>query len=215
MEKIEISKSGIPCMWEKGGGMSSIGHATIIADSVGGPKRPIFVRKKGELSCGEHALIPVVTGDYVVFAGHQRCDTVVKIHRIADVSIVLGEVPGEVIDEFYHDQAEDVFMEKYGLSYDELEPTRIDTKRPCRKMGDLLVYHQFSDWFYIRKIEKAQFAYADTELLERFKTDRSEIIKAIPEKYGFLAKAIEKAIAKAFCYHCTRPFYIIERGRKI
>ena len=208
MEKIEISKRGIPCMWEKGGSGSNIGRATIITNKSGEPKRPLHIRKKGELSCGEHALIPVEAGDFVIFAGHQRDETMIKIQKIENVSVVPGEVPGEVIDEIYHKNAEDVFQEKYGLTYEELEPTNIDTKRPCKKMGKLIVYHQFSNWFQICKIEKTQFAYAEVKLLERVEAGRSEVEGKVPQQYRFLRNGIHKAVAKAFCYHCSYPFYV-------
>jgi hypothetical protein len=57
-------------LWEAGGGLTNTGRATIIADKNGRPKHPIYVRGAGSLSCGEHALIPIEPGDYVIKA-HQ------------------------------------------------------------------------------------------------------------------------------------------------
>ena len=68
-EEIDISKSGIPCMWEKGGGMSSID--TLPHNDSVGPKDYIC-QEKGELS-GEHAY---PSCDWRLRRRrHQRCDT--------------------------------------------------------------------------------------------------------------------------------------------
>ena len=65
---IERSKRGIPCMWECGGGYSNTGESQIIAGKNGEAKQPIYIRRRGELACCEHALIPISVGDYVISA---------------------------------------------------------------------------------------------------------------------------------------------------
>jgi hypothetical protein len=62
------SRRGLPCLWEEGGGFTNTGRATIIADSRGRRKRPIYIRGSGKLSCEQHALIPIEVGDIVVKA---------------------------------------------------------------------------------------------------------------------------------------------------
>lgn len=69
MEKkfnLTLSRTGIPCLWEEGGGWTKTGSATVIAGSVGERKRAIYVRSHGNLACEHHALIPVTEGDFVV-----------------------------------------------------------------------------------------------------------------------------------------------------
>jgi hypothetical protein len=83
---IERSRSGLPCLWERGGGATNTGSAAIIADPEGRPKRAIYVRRKGHLSCGEHALIPVRVGDLVIRASHHRGDFDIEIFRIVEIS---------------------------------------------------------------------------------------------------------------------------------
>jgi len=83
--RIERSRSGLPCVWERGGGATNTGAATIIADPEGRPKRAIYVRRKGSLSCGEHALIPVRIGDVVIEASHHRGDFDINVFRIVEV----------------------------------------------------------------------------------------------------------------------------------
>lgn len=69
---ITRSKRGIPCLWENGGGYSNTGTAQIITDGQGYAKRAIYVRTHGDLACGDHALIPVQTGDHVVTVYRHR-----------------------------------------------------------------------------------------------------------------------------------------------
>lgn len=86
MRKMEIerSKSGIPCTWESGGGYSNTGVATIIAGKNGEPKRAIYIKKRGHLANGQHALIPLMVGDYIVEANHHRGDFEIEILKVID-----------------------------------------------------------------------------------------------------------------------------------
>lgn len=76
------SRRGLPCLWEEGGGFTNTGRATIIADSRGRRKRPIYIRGSGKLSCEQHALIPIEVGDIVVKASHHRRDFKITVFRI-------------------------------------------------------------------------------------------------------------------------------------
>lgn len=84
--KIETTKSGIPAMWEKGGAYSNTGEAVIFADHNGYPKRPLCVRTRGDLACGNHALIPVTVGDTIVTVNRQHDRVSVTVERIAAIS---------------------------------------------------------------------------------------------------------------------------------
>lgn len=70
--RIELSKKGIPCLWECGGGWSNTGEAQIICDRKGNPKKTIFERTRGDLACKEHALIPVKNGDHIIRVDRHR-----------------------------------------------------------------------------------------------------------------------------------------------
>lgn len=74
IRKITLSsKKQHPCLWEKGGKITDRkGSATIICDTNGRKKKPIFVKRKGHLSCGEHALFVVHVGDVIVEAVYQE-----------------------------------------------------------------------------------------------------------------------------------------------
>ena len=60
------SRSGLPCLWECGGGLTNTGYARLITSPTGKPKHAIYVRTHGDRCCGNHALIPVKVGDCVV-----------------------------------------------------------------------------------------------------------------------------------------------------
>ena len=82
---IEITKSGLTAMWERGGGYSNTGSATIIADRNGYPKRAVHIRTDGELACRDHALIPVATGDVIVSVDRHHDKVAVTVERITSI----------------------------------------------------------------------------------------------------------------------------------
>lgn len=64
--RLTKSGSGLPCLWESGGGFSSVGSATLITKRDGSKPQAIFIPRSGHLACVEHALIPVHPGYGVV-----------------------------------------------------------------------------------------------------------------------------------------------------
>lgn len=64
--EVETSRSGLPCLWECGGGWTSTGGSRIICDRFGNAKKAIYVPTNGVLCNGLHALIPVAVGDMVI-----------------------------------------------------------------------------------------------------------------------------------------------------
>lgn len=82
---VTISRSGIPCLWESGGGYTNTGEAQIITDGQGYPKRAIAVRSHGDLACKEHALIPIEVGDHVVTVDRHRKKVAVQVYRIESI----------------------------------------------------------------------------------------------------------------------------------
>lgn len=65
---IERSKTQKPCLWEFGGRGNTSGKVQIIAASDGSKKKSMFFRYDGDLSCKNHALIPIMVGDFVIRA---------------------------------------------------------------------------------------------------------------------------------------------------
>ena len=82
---IERSKRGIPCMWECGGGYSNTGESRIIAGKNGEAKQPIYIRRRGQLACCRHALIPVDVGDFIITTNHHRRDFEAQICRVEEI----------------------------------------------------------------------------------------------------------------------------------
>ncbi len=85
---IDATKRGIPAIWETGGGLTSGGSATLIAKPDGSKPRAVYVRTRGSLSGGPHALICVHEGFYLVHAGVGRgVRQSARIERIVKTSV--------------------------------------------------------------------------------------------------------------------------------
>ena len=96
MSKIRIdnTKRGFAAMWESGGGMTSGGSATIITGRDGEARRPVYMPRGGHLSCGNHALITLHEGFYIVHAGVSRgTRSSANISRIISTSV--KDIDGE------------------------------------------------------------------------------------------------------------------------
>ena len=82
------TKNGVPCLWEEGGmwekGGSDRGESTIIAGKDGRPKRAV---RKGQLANGEHALVVLEPGDFVINAYYYQYyqeDFQIEIYKIIE-----------------------------------------------------------------------------------------------------------------------------------
>lgn len=82
---IERTKRSLPAVWEAGGGYTNTGWARVIADKYGYPKAPIYIRRRGELAGGDHALIVVQPGDYIIEADHHRKDFEIEVLRVEKI----------------------------------------------------------------------------------------------------------------------------------
>ena len=65
-EKVVKTASGQPAIWEEGGGMTNTGYAYIVAGLQGEKITPIYIKKRGQLSCGQHALFLLRPGMHLV-----------------------------------------------------------------------------------------------------------------------------------------------------
>lgn len=110
--KITKSKSGLPCLWESGGGMSNTGTAILVAAPDGSPKRPIYIRRSGSLACDDHALIPIRGGDLVIMANHHRGDFNITINKIIGINLEEDEAELEEINQFSMGEWDDELPEK-------------------------------------------------------------------------------------------------------
>lgn len=85
--RIELSKRGLPCVWECGGAGTNTGDSRLIGDMNGRPKKAIYIATRGHLSNGEHALIPVRVNDIIVRADQWRGDYQISVYKIKSINI--------------------------------------------------------------------------------------------------------------------------------
>lgn len=83
--KIERTKRGFPALWERGGGRSNTGGARIIAGPSGERKEPVYIKRRGDLACKDHALFVVRPGDLIISASHHRGDFEIYVYRISKI----------------------------------------------------------------------------------------------------------------------------------
>jgi hypothetical protein len=81
----ERTKKGFTAIWESGGGATNTGASRIIAGPNGEALRPIYVRQKGPLSQGDHALFIVWPGCHVIVATRHRGEFDIFVYRIEAV----------------------------------------------------------------------------------------------------------------------------------
>jgi hypothetical protein len=103
----------IPCVWERGGGLSDTGSVTLVTGPKGEPKSGLYFRS----GFGDHALVPVVPGDYVlhIYRYHDSCFVWVNlIYKDEAVkSKVVALYGAEVMSEFNYQLPEEyAFLQK-------------------------------------------------------------------------------------------------------
>ena len=91
---IDTTKRGLPAVWESGGGYTSKGGAVVITKPDGSKPRAVYVRRGGHLASGDHALVVVREGYYLVRVGISRGDrSSGSIEQIVETSVkdIYGE----------------------------------------------------------------------------------------------------------------------------
>lgn len=83
--RIERTKRGLPAIWEQGGGFSNTGSAQVVAGPGGQPLKPVYIRRRGPLACGQHALLVIRPGCYIVQADHHRRDFDIEVLRVVEI----------------------------------------------------------------------------------------------------------------------------------
>ena len=82
---VSFSKTGSTCLTEYGGGYTNTGTARIVADHSGYPKRAIKVFERGNLACGDHAVIPIRPGDVVITVDRHHDKLALAVERIVSI----------------------------------------------------------------------------------------------------------------------------------
>lgn len=64
--EVETTKSGLSALWERGGATGAGGSSVVITDKNGAPKKPLFIRTRGDLANEDHALLVLNRGDHIL-----------------------------------------------------------------------------------------------------------------------------------------------------
>lgn len=78
----DLTKRGLVSLWEKGGGYCNTGRATIICKADGSKPTAVYVRRRGQLACEEHALVPVHSGYLIIESYHHHGDFEHQIYKV-------------------------------------------------------------------------------------------------------------------------------------
>jgi len=179
---LEKTRSGLPAAWEEGGGYTNTGRARIIAHADGSPKKPVYIRRSGDLACREHALFVVREGDLVIEAHHHRRDFEIAVYRIAKIRPRVRETWGNAGEEP---------AEVAGKHARHHNTTVTNIVKVATISSDSIVV-----WY-----ETDELA-ADLESIHTFRRGEWDT-----EPTGAVAEAIRAAMEKATDWHCREPYY--------
>ena len=82
LNDIVVTKGGWPALWERGGATTRRGSAVVITEPDGAKPRPVLVKTRGHLACGQHALVGLRAGMYVISAGRSGAVSIKRIKRV-------------------------------------------------------------------------------------------------------------------------------------
>lgn len=188
---IEKTKKGYPALWEQGGGYTNTGEAQIVCDSKGKPKKPVYIRRAGQLANREHALFIVEPGDIVVRANHHREDFQIEILQV------------EKIEGTYYDERYSMpnTTEEQLLSWAQ-ESAWVRNRRG-QVLPETLGEYKSAAGLYRYVLIRIPETFAICKPLAQFdmgEWDNEEAAKKF-------ADAISAAKEKATCYHCREPHF--------
>ena len=86
--KLEVTKRGLPAIWECGGGSTNTGNSQVVAGENGERLSPIYIRRSGSLSNSDHAFFVAKEGMVIVESTQHRGDFTGKILRVKKIEKV-------------------------------------------------------------------------------------------------------------------------------
>jgi hypothetical protein len=187
---LEQTKKGYPAVWEDGGGCTNTGSAQIVAGPQGEALAPIYIRRRGHLAGGQHALFPAKEGQVVVQADHHREDFEMFVYRISQIR---EEVENQECGFCLIRWRQELWESSKNLDdwYEKIQKS-FSPYSDCQECGGS------------GQVSHKELV-ADLILIAHF--DMGEWDKEPPQE---LIAAIEAAKEKATCYHCRSPHYIAE-----
>ncbi len=108
------TRKGYPALWEQGGGFTNTGEATVIANSDGSPKKPLYVRTGGHLACENHALLPIKEGDLVIKASRHRNEYSILTYRIVKIEKEQAELEAIASHHIWYDEKKKKYFNEDG-----------------------------------------------------------------------------------------------------
>ena len=120
---VSISKSGLPCVWESGGGYTSTGNSIIVCNRHGDAKKPIYIPRC--YACGQHALIPVRVGDHIIKTSRHQEDYEIGIYRVMGINTVDANATLSLVNKYDSGEWDSPLSE-------DLEPAVNASKRKAR-----------------------------------------------------------------------------------
>jgi hypothetical protein len=97
--EIEITKFGLPAIWEQGGMKIHKGYALIITNKSGQPKTPIYIKHKDNIN-GKHALFVVKIGDHLIECTKTKKEYPIKVYQIVKIDLDELKVYCNLIKDF-------------------------------------------------------------------------------------------------------------------
>jgi hypothetical protein len=190
--KIEKTRRGYPAFWEQGGGYTNTGEAIVIASSSGDPKKPVYIRRAGQLANREHALFVIQPGDVIIRANHHREDFNIEILQV--------------------EKFED-YDEKYSLPVISQEALIENAQQSgwVRNRGGKVLPETLGEYksaaghlyrYVMIRIPEAFVVCSQVAQFDMGEWDNEEAAKKF-------ADAISAAKEKATCYHCREPHFAI------
>lgn len=178
--KILKTKRGLPALWESGGGASNTGSAQIICSRDGSPKKPLYIRGAGHLACAEHALFVVCMNDLIIHANHHRGDFTITVASLGRI-FRLG----------------DCELRRLPQPWSDNDPTRV-----CEICGERTDGNGVHEPRSEEGLNTFVAGCSPSVTFSQGEWDETPLVKWMA--------AIEAAKAKALCYHCREPHYMLK-----
>ena len=194
MKKIqaEKTKKGYPALWEQGGGYTNTGEAQIVCDSQGRPKKPVYIRRAGQLANREHALFIIQPGDVIIRANHHRENfnfEILQVERFEEILYVERySMPNTTEEQLLSWAQESAWVRN----------------RRGQVLPETLGEYKSAAGLYRYVLIQIPETMAICSTLAQFDMGEWET-----EPPAFLHAAIEAAKEKATCYHCREPHFVI------
>jgi hypothetical protein len=181
-----ITPKGNTALWERGGQTARMdGYAQIIANSIGKPLIPIFIKSKGVMENGDHALFPVNEGFFIINVSYNISKYTIEVKTVYRIEDTVEPCP---------------FTDYPSLNTEGFK---------CPLCGaEYLPYEEeYAPNLFWTSIHPAGFVSNKkilVETLHRYSEGKWDI-----EPPEYLQSAIEAAKSKAVCFHCRESHYMI------